>query len=140
MDCVQKKMEQAEPVGAQQNEDHLLCALTEAIGELEAVSLLQRPCRRGVDGRRLYGGELHEEQDEGAAVATGTERSCMQKVLVVLKELSICHNVRVAAWRDALRQCVYSMANQPLEGSKHQHHLTDGTEAFPKATTDSLIL
>lgn len=127
-------MERAEPVGAQQSEDHLLCTLTEAIRELKAVSLLKRPSGRGADGRRLCMEETHEEQDEGVTVATGAERRCKQKVLVLLKELSISHTVRMAAWRDALRQCV----NQPLEGSKHQHQLTDGTEVFLRATADSL--
>lgn len=133
-------MEQAEPVGVLQSEDRLLCTLTEAIREIEAVSLLQSPCGRGADGGRPCGEEVHEEQDGGAAAASGTERRCLQKVLVVLKELSISHTVRVAAWRDALRQCVQMLANQPLGGSKHQHQLTDGTEAFLGATTDSLFL
>lgn len=134
-------MEQAEPVGAGQSEDRLLCTLTEAIRELEAVSLLQSPCGRGADGRRRLGEELHEEDDEGGVdAAAGAERRCMQKVLVVLKELSISHTVRVAAWRDALRDWALVLANRPPGGSKHQHQLTNGTEAFLTTTTNSLSL
>lgn len=131
-------MEQAEPVGAGQSEDRLLCTLTEAIRELEAVSLLQSPCGRGADGRRRLGEESHEEDDKVDAAA-GAERRCMQKVLVVLKELSISHTVRVAASRDALRDCAHVLANRPPGGSKHQHQLTNGTEAF-LTTTNSLSL
>lgn len=131
--CVQEKMEQAESVGARQSEDCLLWTLTEAMRELEAVSLLHSCCGRGADERRRCGDGMHEEQDGGVAAATGAQRRCMQNILVVLKELSVSHTVRVAAWRDALLQCVHVLANQPLGGSKHQPQLTDGTEAFLKA-------
>lgn len=130
-------MEQAEPEGARQNEDRLLCTLTEAIRELEAVSLPQSLCGRGAEGGRRCGEEM---QDGRVAASTEAERRCIQKVMVVLKELSISHTVRVAAWRDALRHCVRMLASEPLGGSKLQHPLTDGTEAFLGATTDSLIL
>lgn len=128
--CVKEKMEQAEPVGARQSEDHLLCTLTEAMRELEAVSVLQSPRGRGAEAGRHCGEEMHEEEHGGVTAASGAERRCMQKVLVVLKELSISHTERMAAWSDALSQCVRMLANQPQGGSKQQHQGTDGTEAF----------
>lgn len=135
---VREKMERAEPVGARLSEERLLCTLTEAMRELGAASLLQGPCGRGADGRRRCGEGTHEEQDRGVAAPAGAERRCMQTVLVVLRELSASHTARAAAWRDALRQCVRMLANQPLEGSKRKHQVTDGTDAFLRAATDSL--
>lgn len=132
--CVPERMELAEPVGARQSEDQLLCTLTEALHELEAVSVLQSPNGRGADGGKPSGEEMHEEKHGGVAAAIGAERRCMKKVLVVLKQLSISHTVRVAAWRDALSQCVRMLANQPQGGSKHQHEHSKGNEAFLKAS------
>lgn len=135
-------MEQAGPLGAGQSEDRLLYTLTEAMHQLEAVSLLRSPCGRGTSGRRRPGEGPHEEDEDnrGVAAATGAERRCMLKVLLVLKELGTSHAVRAAAWRDALRECANMLENRPPGGSKHQHQPTKGTESFLMATTDSFSL
>lgn len=135
-------MEQAGPLGAGQSEDRLLYTLTEAMHQLEAVSLLQSRCGRGASGRRRPGeGPREEDEDNrGGAAAAGAERRCTQEVLLLLKELGTSHAARAAAWRDALRGCANVLENRPPGGSKYQHQPTNGTESFLMATTDSFSL
>lgn len=134
-----------------QTEDRLLFIFTETIRELEAVRRLRDPCSAAVDGRRCSGEEPGEGEGDGAegdrgdrrkrgsseggeeegeeegVAADEEERRCMQKVLGVLRELSVSHSERVTAWREALRRCDHMLANWPLGGSNHHHPVTAGT-------------
>lgn len=140
-----------------QSEDQLLFMFTETIRELEVVRRLRDPRSAASDGRRCSreepgGGEGDgaeggrggsseggEEEGEEEGVAAGEEeRRCMQKVLGVLRELSVSHSERVTAWREALRRCAIMLANWPLEGSNHHHPLTTGTGDYLIAATRPL--
>lgn len=123
-------MERAEPAVARQSEDLLLCTLTETIRDLEASVGPRGPRGKGADGGRRSGEESHEEEDRGAAGGGGAESRCVQKVLLALRELSISHTVRVAAWRDALAECAHMLAQRPPGGSNNQHQMTNGTDGF----------
>lgn len=145
-----------------QSEDRLLFMFTEAIRELEAVRRLRDPRSAAADGRRCSGEEPgggegdgaeggrggtrrtgsseggEEEGEEEGVAADEEERRCMQKVLGVLRELSVSHSERVTAWREALRRCAHMLANWPLEGSNHHHPVRAGTGDYLIAATRPL--
>lgn len=133
-------MDEAESLDGRRREDSLLSMLTETIRELEAVRRLrdhhngamygrcvrEAPGRGGGDGVEGGSGEgrlsAAEGEKEGAASADEEEKECMQKVLGVLRELSVSHSDRVTAWRGALRECAHMLAKPPPGGSDHHQH------------------
>lgn len=122
---VNKPMDDAESLHGRRSEHSLLNVLTETIRGLGAVRR-RRDHRDGtVGGRTLIGGEDdsedEEEDEERGADEEREERECKQRVLGVLRELSVCHSDRVAAWRGVLREYM-----SPPGGSGLQHLSTAG--------------
>lgn len=142
-----KQMDEAESLDGRRREDSLLSMLTETIRELEAVRRLrdhhngamygrcvrEEPGRGGGDGveegsgeGRLSAAEGEKEGEKRGASADEEEKECMQKVLGVLRELSVSHSDRVTAWRGALRECADMLAKPPPGSSDQQHPSTTG--------------
>lgn len=139
-----KQMDEAESLHDRRREDGLLNMLTETIRGLEAV----RHCRAGgtVGGRRCAGEEPGEEtrrrSEEGTlgtaedgkedeetgrnADGEREEKECEQKVLGVLRELSVFHSDRVTAWREVLRERAHMFDKSPPGGSDQQRPSTAG--------------
>ncbi|XP_074480227.1 death domain-containing protein 1 [Sebastes fasciatus] len=133
---VNKPMDDAESLHGRRSEHSLLNVLTETIRGLGAVRR-RRDHRDGtVGGRTLIGGEDdsedEEEDEERGADEEREERECKQRVLGVLRELSVCHSDRVAAWRGVLREYM-----SPLGGSGLQHLSTADTECKVTPCSDS---
>ncbi|KAM9335564.1 death domain-containing protein 1 [Symphorus nematophorus] len=140
-----KQMDEAESLHDRRREASLLNVLTETIRRLEAV----RSCRdhhNGVVGWRRCAGEEPGRRG-GEEIQTGSEEKmlspaegkkkdvergrntdgeCKQKVLGVLRELSVFHSDRVTAWREVLRECAHMLAKSPPGGSDQQHPSTAG--------------
>ncbi|GLD53771.1 death domain-containing protein 1 [Lates japonicus] len=71
----------------------------------------------------MLGPAEDEEEDEGrrrSANEEQVEKECKQKVLEALKELSVFHSERVAAWREALRECAAILNKSPPGGGDQQ--------------------
>lgn len=132
-----KQMDEAESFPDRWKEDALLNMLTETIRGLEAVRR-RRGCHKGTNkpggGRGeemqrgskegpLSSGDGEEEDEErgGNADEEREEKGSMQRVLGVLRELSVFHSDRVTAWREVLRGCAHMVATSPPGGSDQQH-------------------
>lgn len=117
-------------VNALTDEASLLDMLTETIRELKAVSgaVGGWRCIPEVPGRG--GGEemLSPAEDEDRGRHADGELECKQRVLGVLRELSVAHSDRVTAWRGVLRECSDMICKCPPGGSDQQHQST--TDSF----------
>nr|XP_046237533.1 death domain-containing protein 1 [Scatophagus argus] len=134
---LRKQMDEAESLDDRRRQGELLIMLTETIRGLEVVRR-HRDHHNGVLGGRRSrtegpgrdrgeeiqgGGEegmLNPEEGEkgGRNADEGQqEKACKQKALGVLRELSVFHSDRVAAWREALRECACMLAKSPPGGS-----------------------
>ncbi|TKS92905.1 Death domain-containing protein 1 [Collichthys lucidus] len=131
------QMDEAESLRDRRREGGLLNTLTETIRGLEAV----RRCRDGgtVGGRRCAGtlgtAEDGKEEDEETG-RTREEKECEQKVLEVLRELSVFHSDGVTAWRGVLRECAHMFDKSPPGGSDQQRPSTADTECEIRPCSD----
>ncbi|XP_076581640.1 death domain-containing protein 1 [Chaetodon auriga] len=144
-----KQMDEAESL---QEEDGLLNMLTETIRGLEAVRRSRYHHNGAAGGRGRTGdepgrgrgeetqrgseegmgeGEKEDEERGGHADEEREEKESEQRVLEVLRELSVFHSRRVTAWREVLRGCACMVAKSPPGGSDQQHPSTTECEATP---------
>lgn len=103
---VNKEVVEAESLHGRRTEDSLHNVLTETIQGLKA-----------------------EKEDEESGRNAGEEKEeneCKQKVLGVLRELSVFHSDRVKTWGQVLRECAHMLCYSPPEGSDQQHPSTTG--------------
>ncbi|XP_069026061.1 death domain-containing protein 1 [Embiotoca jacksoni] len=126
------------------SEDSLLITLTETVQELEGVKCCRDHHREREAGRSegtMFSPAEEEEEDErrGRRVdEEQEEKECKQKALEVLRELSVFHSCRLAAWREALRKCAFMLNKSPPEGSDQQHpSTTDVTGCKVRPCSDS---
>ncbi|XP_034413495.1 death domain-containing protein 1 [Cyclopterus lumpus] len=143
-----KLMDEAESLHGSKSELSLLDVLTETLQRLGAV----RRCRDRHDGtvggrrgtgveagsgggeeaqRGSEGGMLSPEETRGLA---DEESECEQRVLGLLRELSVFHSDRVTAWRAVLRGCAH---RSPPGGSDEQHPSTTDTQCNVTPLSDS---
>ncbi|XP_039997492.1 death domain-containing protein 1 [Xiphias gladius] len=124
---VNEQMDEAQSLHGRTREDSLLNKLTETIQGIEADRRSRVQHKETVRVRRCIGEEpgrgreermprpaKDEKEDEGRGTGANeeqVEKECKQKVLGVLKQLSVFHSERVTAWRDVLRECA-SMLNK----------------------------
>lgn len=152
-----EQMDEAESLHGRGREDTLLNMLTETVRGVDIVTRSRdhrhhhheeavgwRRCK-GVEPARGGGGEAQisseekmlgpaedEEEDEGrrrSANEEQVEKECKKKVLEALKELSVFHSERVAAWREALRECAAMLNKSPPGGGDQQCPSTMGMGA-----------
>lgn len=126
-------MDRAESAEHRRREDALLGMLTEATRELDAVRRLRDHREGETHGQRMKepgggGGDgVEEGSGEGMQRRGEEERERVQKILEVLKELSVSQSGRMAAWRGALSECAHMLAKPPPGGSDQQRPSTTGT-------------
>lgn len=130
------QMEEAESLNTRE-EDGLLSLLVEAVRELKALrGLGDRRLNAVVEGGRGAqdggGGKGGEEEDAGGG--RPDEEECIRKVLHVLREVSISYSHRVGPWREALRECVCTLATPPPGGSHQPPAPTAGPGWFWSGT------
>ncbi|XP_031145827.1 death domain-containing protein 1 isoform X2 [Sander lucioperca] len=155
---VNKLMDEAESLHGRRSENSLLNMLTETLRGLEAVRRCRdhrngtvgwRRCieeepgrgggeeiQRGSEEGMLSPAEDKEDDEESGRNADEEreKRACKQRVLGVLRELSVFHSDRVTAWRGVLREC----AHQSQPGGSYQQHLsTTDTECKVTPCSDS---
>lgn len=135
---VDKLMDEEESRHGRRRKNSLLNMLTETCGGLEAVRS-RRKHNEGTVGESKSIGE-EPGRGEGEEIQSGSEegmlspaedkeddeeeRLCKQRVLGVMRELSVFHSERVTAWRGVLRDC----ANKsPPRDSDQQEASTTGT-------------
>lgn len=134
---VNEQMDEAQSLHGRTREDSLLNKLTETIQGIEADRRSRVQHKETVRVRRCIGEEpgrgreermlspaKDEKEDEGrgmSAIEEQVEKECKQKVLGVLKQLSVFHSERVTAWRDVLRECA-SMLNKSRPGVGDQQY------------------
>ncbi|XP_070786242.1 death domain-containing protein 1 [Enoplosus armatus] len=159
---VNKEMDEAESLHGRRREDSLLNALTETIRGLEAVRRCRDHHNGTVGGKRCTGeepgrgggegiqrgseegmlspedGVKGNEERGGNVYEEREEKECKQKVLGVLRELSVFHSDRVTAWREVLRDCAHMVAKSPPGGSDQQHPSTTNTEFKVTPCSDSI--
>ncbi|XP_068444410.1 death domain-containing protein 1 [Clinocottus analis] len=144
----------AESLHGSRSDHSLLDVLTESLRRLEAVrrrrdrhdgTVAGRRCtgvepgeeiQRGTEGRMLSpaGDEEDTEETGGHAEERREERECEQRVLGVLRELSVFHSDRVTSWRGVLRACAHW---SPQGGSDQQHPSTTDTQWDAAPCSDS---
>ncbi|XP_034712816.1 death domain-containing protein 1 [Etheostoma cragini] len=150
--------DEAESFHGRGNEHILLSVLTETLRGLEAVRC-SRDYQNGTVGWRRSieegpgrgeGEEIQKGSEEGMlspakdmeddeerrrnADEEREKRACKQRVLGVLRELSVFHSDRVTAWRGVLRECAHKC--QP-GGRSQQHRSTTDTECTVTPCSDS---
>ena len=139
-------MDEAEPLHGRGMEEALHSSSTEATqgGEAHRSARVHREetvgRRRRTGGgggeetqtggeERMLGPAEYEREDEGRRGSEDElqlEGECRQKVLGVLKELRVFHSERVAAWREALRECACMLSKSPPGGGDQQDASTAG--------------
>uniref|UniRef100_A0A3B4VGA0 Death domain containing 1 n=1 Tax=Seriola dumerili TaxID=41447 RepID=A0A3B4VGA0_SERDU len=159
-----KQTDEAESLHGRREEDSLLNMLTETIQGVEADRRSTDHYKQTVGGRRCTGEEPgrgeeiqrgseermlspaedeEEDEEEGEGRGRNTneeqlEKECKQKVLRVLKELSVFHSERVAAWKEALRECASMLNKCPPGGGDQQ--LTGKMEDSQSNTPDACFI
>ncbi|KAK5848341.1 hypothetical protein PBY51_005965 [Eleginops maclovinus] len=136
-----KQMYEDESHHDRRGKNCLLNMLTETFGGLEAVRSRRKHNDSTVGGRKSIGGEPGRGSEEGMLSPAEEkedededEKECKQRVLRVLKELSVFHSERVTAWRGVLRDC----ANKSSPGdSDQQEPSTTDTDWKVKPCSDS---
>ncbi|KAM7377259.1 hypothetical protein PAMA_013854 [Pampus argenteus] len=129
--------------------------LTETTRGLEAVRRSRDHYNGSVGGRRCTGEETEarsekgicspaEEETESEVMGRGRstceeqeEKECKKKVVAVLRELSVFHSNRVAAWREALRECACILIRSPPGAADEQHPSTTDAESKVTLCSDS---
>ncbi|XP_033507944.1 death domain-containing protein 1 [Epinephelus lanceolatus] len=153
MDANLHENKQKESPHGRRSEQSLLDMLAETIQGLEAVRRCRNHHSETVGGRRSIGeepgrgrgeemlGPAEDEEDDAGrrrhADEEREERECKQRVLGVLRELSVCHADRVTAWRGVLRECARMLLKCPPGGSDQQHPSTTDTECTVTPCSDS---
>ncbi|XP_034082237.1 death domain-containing protein 1 [Gymnodraco acuticeps] len=145
---VDKLMDEEESRHGRRRKNSLLNMLTETCGGLEAVRSRRKHNDGTVGGRKSIGEE--PGRGKGEEIQSGSEegmlshaedkeddeeeRLCKQRVLGVMRELSVFHSERVTAWRGVLRDC----ANKSPPGdSDQQEASTRDTHWKVKPCSDS---
>ncbi|XP_042368655.1 death domain-containing protein 1 [Plectropomus leopardus] len=136
------------------SEQRLLNVLADTIRGLEAVRSSRNHhtgtvggrCTEEEPGRGGGGGEemLSPAGDEEDGAERGRradeereEREWKQRVVGVLRELSVCHADRVTAWRAVLTECANMLFKCPPGGTDQQHQTKTDTECKVKLCSDS---
>ncbi|XP_056156182.1 death domain-containing protein 1 [Lampris incognitus] len=91
-------------------EDDLLALLVDTIQRITAI-------RRSRDGKGETGQELTVSVGGREEVA---DREVKQKVVGVMREMSVCHLERVTTWREALRAAACMFGLPPPDGNDEQ--------------------
>ncbi|XP_056225254.1 death domain-containing protein 1 isoform X2 [Seriola aureovittata] len=159
-----KQTDEAESLHGGSEEESLLNMLTETIQGVEADRQSTDHYKQTVGGRRCTGKEPgrgeeiqrgseermlspaedeEEDEEEGEGRGRNTneeqlEKECKQKVLRVLKELSVFHSERVAAWKEALRECASMLNKCPPGGGDQQCTSTLEPDCKAISCSDSL--
>ncbi|KAM4536624.1 death domain-containing protein 1 isoform 1-T1 [Odontesthes bonariensis] len=136
---VSKRINEANPPLGTWSEDGLIVS-TEVARRVEGV----RGCRNhgggSVRGSREEGelspSEDQKEDERRSVDKEQEEKACKQKVLGVLRELSVFHSEKLTDLREVIRECALMCKRSPPGGGVQRH--PDITECKTRSCSDSL--